>query len=117
MSERKLRTVSSRWQGVALICRKCSKRLKGGFGPDGDQRLAKALRKHLAQDDGHGNGRRARLGVVEVGCLDICPRRGVVMIRSCVPDEWLIIPAGMPLTEVEALLTAPAPAQRAAVTD
>ena len=117
MSERKLRTVSSRWQGVALICRKCSRRLKGGFGPDGDQRLAKALRRQLAQDDGHDKGRRARLGVVEVGCLDICPKRGVVMIRSNAPDEWLIIPAGMPLAEVEALLTEQLPAQRAAATD
>jgi len=116
MSERKLRMVSSRWQAVALICRKCSRRLKGGFGESGEQHLAKALRKHLAQGDGQAKGRKARLGVVEVGCLDICPKRGVVMIRSTALDEWLIIPAGMPLIEVEALLTVQLPAQRAAAT-
>jgi predicted metal-binding protein len=117
MSERKLRRVTSRWQALALICRKCSRRLKGGFGPDGDQRLAKALRGHLARDGHHARGRKARLGVVEVGCLDICPRHGVVMIRSSAPDEWLIIPAGMPLAEVEALVTARPHAQRDAATD
>lgn len=117
MSGRKLRRVASQWQAVALICRKCSKRLKGGFGPDGDQHLAKALRRHLAGDGGPAKGRKARLGVVEVGCLDLCPRRGVVMIRSGAPDEWLIVPAGMALAEVEALLTAEPAAQRAAVTD
>ncbi|WP_159716354.1 (2Fe-2S) ferredoxin domain-containing protein [Geminicoccus flavidas] len=117
MSGRELRRVASRWQALALICRKCSKRLKGGFGPDGDQHLAKALRRHLAADDGHAKGRKARLGVVQVSCLGICPRRGVVMIRSSAPGEWLIVPPGMSLDEVEALLTAGPPAQRAAVTD
>ncbi|WP_191058525.1 (2Fe-2S) ferredoxin domain-containing protein [Geminicoccus harenae] len=117
MSGRKLRKVASRWEGVALICRKCSRCLKGGFGPDGDQHLAKALRRHLARDGSPAKGRKAHLGVVEIGCLDICPRWGVVMIRSSAPSEWLIVPAGMDLAEVEALLTAEPAAQRAAATD
>ena len=104
MSDRKLRRVKARWQEFALVCRKCSKRLNGGFGDAGDQRLAKALRQHLRQAGEPAKGRKARLGVVEVGCLDICPKHGVVVIRSGAPGDWLIIPAGMPLVEVAALL-------------
>ena len=38
--------ISSRWGKAVLICRKCSKRADGGFGPD-SKPLAKALRRHL----------------------------------------------------------------------
>lgn len=48
-----------------LVCRKCSKKLGGGFGPNGRMRLAKALR----HEPGFGKGRKALVGVVEVGCL------------------------------------------------
>ena len=40
--------VRSNWQQAVLVCRKCSKKLDGGFGPRGDERLAKALRRHLS---------------------------------------------------------------------
>jgi len=82
--------VRSRWQGAILVCRKCSKKLKGGFGDDGKQPIAKVLRKAL---DG-GKGRKARMGIVEVGCLDICPKGAVTLIDTAHPDEWLIVKAG-----------------------
>ena len=44
--------VRSNWQNAVLVCRKCSKKLDGGFGPDGDERLAKALRKRLSLKKG-----------------------------------------------------------------
>src|SRR3546814_3765365 len=64
------RTIPSGWQDVILVCRKCSKRQGGGFGPQGGKPLAKALRKH------HGvkKGCTASVGIVEVGCLGVCPR-------------------------------------------
>ena len=88
--------VSSRWRGAVLVCRKCSKKLKGGFGPDGKQPIAKALRKAL---DG-GKGRKARMGIIEVGCLDICPKGAVTVIDTAHPDEWLIVKAGTPVEEL-----------------
>src|SRR3546814_6411509 len=56
------RTIPSGWQDVILVCRKCSKRQGGGFGPQGGKPLAKALRKHL----GVKKGRKASVGIVEV---------------------------------------------------
>ena len=79
----------SNWSEVVLVCRKCSKKLDGGFGDDGDQRLAKALRKSLG-----GKGRKARVGVIEVGCFDICPKNAVVTVRASNPGDWVVVPRG-----------------------
>lgn len=84
------RTVRSRWSGTVLVCRKCSKKLGGGFGPEGKRPLAKALRKHLAL----GKGPKAKAGIVEVSCLDICPQRAVTVVDTRHPDQWLIVRPG-----------------------
>ncbi len=84
------RTVRSRWSGTVLVCRKCSKKLGGGFGPEGKRPLAKALRKHLAL----GKGPKARAGIVEVSCLDVCPKRAVTVVDARHPDQWLIVRPG-----------------------
>jgi predicted metal-binding protein len=90
------RTVKARWASTTLICRKCSKKLGGGFGPDGKKPLAKALRKHLAI----GKGPKAKAGIVEVPCLDVCPKRAVVAINAHHPDQWLIVRPGANLDVV-----------------
>ena len=79
----------SDWTEVVLVCRKCSNKLDGGFGEDGDQRLAKVLRKR-----GGGKGRKASLGVIEVGCLDICPKNAVVAVKASTPGDWVVVPRG-----------------------
>lgn len=79
----------SDWTEVILVCRKCSKKLDGGFGQDGDQRLAKALRKSVG-----GKGRNAKIGVIEVGCFDICPKNAVVTVKASKPGDWVIVPRG-----------------------
>ena len=79
----------SDWTEVVLVCRKCSKKLDGGFGEDGDRPLAKALRKGLG-----GKGRKARLGIIEVGCFDVCPKNAVVAVRASNPGDWVIVPRG-----------------------
>ena len=79
----------SGWTDVVLVCRKCSKKLNGGFGEEGDKGLAKALRKQLG-----GKGRKARVGVIEVGCFDVCPKNAVVAVRASNPGDWVVVPRG-----------------------
>jgi len=88
--------VRSDWRGAILVCRKCGKKLGGGFGPKGRTGLAKALRKEI----GGGKGRKAKMGVIEVGCLDICPKDAVTVVDTRRPGEWLIVEAGTPVGEV-----------------
>ena len=96
--------VKADWRDVVLVCRKCSKKLDGGFGPDGGQALAKALRKTLARHRGLAPGkvksRRRGIAVLEVGCLDICPKTAVVALRAADPGRWIVVPEGADLDEV-----------------
>lgn len=92
--------VSARWERALLVCRKCSRKLGGGFGPNGDERLAKLLRRQI----GGGKGRKARIGVIEVGCLDICPKGAALVIDASAPGEWLLVSAGTPVAAVAARL-------------
>lgn len=89
----------SNWEASLLVCRKCSKKLGGGFGPKGKTSLAKALKKH-----GGGKGRKAKLGVIEVKCLGVCPRGAVTVIDSRDPTRWRLIREGADVTEVAAAL-------------
>ena len=89
-----IRTARSRWQGVVLVCGKCSRKLDGGFGPDGDVPLAKALRRRA------GKGKRATAGVIETKCLKLCPKGAVVVMDAAHPDRWLLVPAGEPIDVV-----------------
>ena len=103
------RTVSSRWRGAVLVCGKCSRKLGGGFGDKGRTPLAKALRRLL----GTGKGRKAALGVVEIGCLKLCPKRAVCLIDTRRPGEWRLVPAGSDLGPLAASLAPDVPDQAA----
>jgi len=100
METRRLKTVRSDWSSTLLVCKKCSKKLDGGFGPKGRTPLAKALRKQL----GLKKGRKGRAGIVEVKCLGICPRGAVTVIDGAAPGEWMLVKAGTDLDEVSAEL-------------
>ncbi len=91
-----MKTVSAKWEAAILICRKCSRKLGGGFGENGRKPLAKALR---ARGIG-GKGRKADVGIAEVGCLDICPKNGVVAMNAANPGTWLIVPKGADIETV-----------------
>ncbi|WP_343698707.1 (2Fe-2S) ferredoxin domain-containing protein [Caulobacter sp.] len=97
MSEKAIKRVKADWNEVVLVCRKCSKKLDGGFGAESDQKLAKALRKAIGAK---GKGRKAKAAVIEVGCLDVCPNGAVVAVRASSPKEWAVIPRGTPMTAV-----------------
>jgi predicted metal-binding protein len=95
-----VKTARTEWRQVVLVCRKCSKKLDGGFGPDGDKSLKKALRKYLKA----GKGKKAELAVKETDCFDICPKGAVVAVNAAEPKALLIVPAGADLFEVKARL-------------
>jgi hypothetical protein len=91
-----IRATPTRSREIVLICRKCSKKLGGGFGKGGKERLAKGLRRHL----GTGKGRKAQIAVFETGCFDICPKRRVTVSRGSRPDERLLVAPGTPFEEI-----------------
>ena len=96
--------IGSNWDHAVLVCRKCSKKLDGGFGPEGDERLAKALRRHLSLK----KGRKAAAGIVEVNCLGVCPKGAVTVVDGALSRDWLLVRAGADLNELaEALNLVP----------
>ncbi|MEG3177552.1 hypothetical protein U1872_15020 [Sphingomonas sp. RB3P16] len=95
-----MKTVRADWANTILVCKKCSKKLGGGFGPKGKTGLAKALRSKLDVR----KGRKGRLGIVDVKCLGICPRGSVTVVNAATPGEWLLIPEGLPIAAVAAEL-------------
>ncbi len=86
---RTLQTVATGWTETLLICGKCSRKLGGGFGPEGDDSLRHALRDALRRA-----GRRGQVGLIDVACLGICPKKGVTMARASRPGEFLVVPRG-----------------------
>jgi predicted metal-binding protein len=92
--------VQSNWTGVALVCRKCSKRVGGGFGPDQCLSLAKALRAL----GNRRKGRKADFGVIETPCLKLCPKGRIVAIDARSPERWLLVKPGTPVESVAARL-------------
>ena len=89
--------VAANWNTALLVCGKCSKRQKGGFGDQGRTGLAKLLRRHLNA----GKGRKATIGVVQVKCLGVCPRRAVMLVDTARPHDWLLVAPG---TAAEAVI-------------
>lgn len=92
------------WQQVALVCGKCSRKLRGGFGKKGKQDLASVLK-----DAAKAAGRRRALRVLEVGCLGLCPKHAVSALSSAQPDQVLAVPAGTPGAAAFARLVSPPP--------
>ncbi|RJF87606.1 (2Fe-2S) ferredoxin domain-containing protein [Oleomonas cavernae] len=101
--------IKTAWSNVALVCGKCRKKLKGGFGPKGKERLSKALIRDL----GAGKGRRAGLCIVETRRMDICPKCGVTIANGHQPEQLLVIAEGTPVDQIAAAPGLPALAQRA----
>ncbi len=88
--------IKAPWDEVILVCRKCSRKLDGGFGAEGRQKLAKALKDELKLA-----GRRRQVRVTEVGCLSLCPKRAVTVVGSANPGQVWAVPAG---ADVQAVL-------------
>ena len=95
-----IKIAKTQWRDVVLVCKKCSKKLDGGFGPDGDKTLKKALRKYLKAP----KGRKGELAVIETACFDVCPKNAVIAVNAANPKALLIVPVGADLLEVKARL-------------
>ncbi len=89
MEARVKQAVRARWTKAVLVCAKCSKKLDTGFG-DADRPLAKALRRHLKLR----SGPKGAAGIVEVKCLDVCPKGAIVVVDGDRPGEWLLVRPG-----------------------
>jgi len=76
-SDDEISMVQAPWRNVAMVCGKCSRKLKGGFGKKRKQDLAQVLKGALKEA-----GRRRELRVVEVGCLGLCPKRAITVATS-----------------------------------
>ena len=82
-----------------LVCRKCSRKLGGGFGRKGKHGLARTLRDELK-----ATGRRRALRVIEVGCLSLCPKGAVTVVGPVQPGAVLAVPKRTEAAEVLAAL-------------
>ena len=88
--------IAANWSHAILICRKCGKKKQNRcFGP-----TRKPLAKALKTEIGAKKGRKAKLGIVEVGCLDICPKQGVVVVDSRTPGQWRIVTCDADISEL-----------------
>lgn len=105
------RSARTRWREVILVCRKCQKKLDkktgGGFGPNGDQTLKKALKRYLKPDFRVGKGRKAEIAVLQTGCLDICPKGAVAAVNAARPAAVQILAPGVDLLTLQRRLGLP----------
>ncbi len=77
------------WREVIILCRKCGKKLDGGFGLKGTESLKTELRQALRE-----TGQRRQVRVMETACLGVCPKNGVTALNATRPGVIHIIPAG-----------------------
>ncbi len=89
----------TQWEHIVLVCRKCSKKLHGGFGPDGKDSLSRALKAELREA-----GRRRSVRVIETKCLGLCPKGAVTMLPAGTPGRLLSVPKATPAAEILAQL-------------
>ena len=78
------------WDDIVLVCGKCERKAKRGFGPDGKHDFGKALSRALRGD----RKGKPKTGIVETRCLDICPRGAVTIACSRAPGQLLVVARG-----------------------
>ena len=90
--------IAANWSHAILVCKKCSKKQakrRFGFG-----RKKKGLASALKDELGARKGRKAPFGIVEVSCLDICPKKGVVLVDTRTPGQWRIVTSDADISEL-----------------
>ncbi|HET6608334.1 MAG TPA: hypothetical protein VFG62_16780 [Rhodopila sp.] len=84
-----IRSRSTPWHTIVLTCGKCARKLDGGYGPKGKEKLRSVLRDGLKEA-----GHRRDVQVIETKCLGVCPKGATTMIVATRPDRVHIVPAG-----------------------
>jgi len=77
------------WRTVVVVCRKCGKKLSGGFGRKRKESLKTLLRQTLRD-----SGRRRDIRICETSCLGVCPKGGVTALNATQPGTIHVIAAG-----------------------
>ncbi len=95
-----IRTVTTRSETLVAVCKKCGKKVGGGFGDGGKTSLAKALKKSLNLP----KWKRSPIRIVETGCMKLCPKGAVAVTTSGDARLVYVIPEGTPVAEVAAHL-------------
>ncbi len=91
------------WRTVVIVCRKCGKKLDGGFGHKRKESLRALLRQTLREA-----GRRRDVRICETTCLGICPKGGVTALNATNPGTIHVIQAGTDGAQaMQALLGSP----------
>jgi predicted metal-binding protein len=90
---------STPWQTIVLTCGKCARKLDGGYGPKGKDKLRTVLRDGLKEA-----GHRRDVRMIETKCLGICPKSATTMIVATRPDRVHIVPAGASSSDALALV-------------
>jgi predicted metal-binding protein len=87
------------WKTVILLCGKCARKMRAGYGPSGKETLRTALREAFRE-----NGHRRDLRIIETRCMGICPRKAVTALNASRPEKIFTIPRGTAATEAMARL-------------
>jgi predicted metal-binding protein len=77
------------WRTIVILCRKCGKKLDGGFGHKQKESLRTVLRQTLREA-----GRRRDVRICETSCLGLCPKGGVTALNATRPGTIHVIQAG-----------------------
>jgi len=77
------------WRELVVVCRKCGKKIDGGFGHKRRESLPRVLKALL-----RARGEQRRVRIVEGGCLGVCPKKAVTVASGSLPGRMLVVPRG-----------------------
>lgn len=81
-----IKSYPATWKGnLLLACRKCQKKLKGEPGMQTLAKLKKTIKRHNQKHPG------AELHVMNVPCMDLCPKRAVTICLPAIRPEMLLL--------------------------
>jgi len=84
-----IRSRPTTWKTVILLCGKCARKMKGGYGSKGKDTLRTVLRGAIRV-----KGQRRDVRIIETRCMGICPKKAVTALNASHPDRILTIPKG-----------------------
>jgi predicted metal-binding protein len=89
-----IRARPTAWKTVILLCGKCARKMDGGYGPNGKEKLRTVLREAFREND-----HRRDVRIIETRCMGICPRKAVTALNASRPARLLTIPKGTAVNE------------------